>query len=885
MSKSKSIAETPLMRQYFEAKERYPEAILLFRVGDFYETFSEDAIIASKVLGIVLTKRANGPGSHVELAGFPHHSIDVYLPKLVRAGYKVAVCDQLEDPKLTKKLVKRGVTELVTPGVSYNDNLLVQKENNYLASFYINKENCGIAFLDISTGAFSVAEGTIDYADILFSNLAPKEILVQRGSERSFKETFRTNAYISSIDDWAFTYESAYKRLCNQFSINSLKGFGVENDQLAVTAAGAILSYLELTHHNALTNICSISRIERDTFVWMDKFTVRNLEIFSSLAPAEGVSLLDVIDKCTSPMGSRLLKKWLAMPLMDIDELNIRHDVVDFFVQHNEERDEIRELIGSIGDMERIVSRAAAGRISPRELVQLRRGLDKVEPIKSIATKGNSIALNQVAARLNDPLALRQLLENTLSQDPAVAVGKGDVIAQGVDAQLDDLRNIVLHGKDILSQIQKEESERTGIPSLKISYNNVFGYYIEVRNTHKDKVPSNWIRKQTLVSAERYITEELKNYEEQIVGAQDKIYVLESSILASLVQKVQEQVGVILDNAKTIAQLDVLSNFAEVAVLNNYSRPKLNKEGKLAIVQGRHPVIEQMMNPGEEYVANDLTLNSSDQQIIILTGPNMSGKSALLRQTALIVLMAQIGSFVPAKSANIGVVDKIFTRVGASDNISKGESTFMVEMYETATILHNLSKNSLVLLDEIGRGTSTYDGMSIAWSIVEYLHNSPYRPKTLFATHYHELNELEKELNRVHNFHITTQEVDGKILFLRKLCRGGVAHSFGIHVARLAGMPKSVVDNAESILQDLQSKDDQQKNNPAIPRKRHANNISQLAEEAPKSMDKGVQLSIYQLDDPLLVDIRDELKNLDINRLSPLDAFDKLRELKKKLGI
>ncbi len=862
MSQKEKIVETPLMKQYFEAKEQYPDAILLFRVGDFYETFADDALVASKTLGIVLTRRANGSASSVPLAGFPHHALDVYLPKLVRSGYKVAVCDQLEDPKLTKKLVRRGITELVTPGVAYSDQLLRQRENNFLAAVFIHKENAGVAFLDISTGTYQVAEGNAEYVSLLLSNFDPKEILVERDQKRLFEEKFVTRACITEIDEWTCVFDSCYDALCRHFSLTSLKGFGIEHLQLAVTAAGAILHYLEITRHDSISNICGISRIDRDSFVWMDRFTVRNLEVFQSLAGAEGVSLLDVVDHCVSAMGSRRLREWLSMPLLDAARLEKRYDVVSCFLSDDSLREGVRAAISDMGDMERIVSRAAAGRIQPREMLQLARALKGIIPVREACRRSSCAALKELSSTLDPCPELHQLLERGLAAEPAAAVGKGKVVAEGVDAGLDDLRNIMSHGKDILLSIQQREADRTGIPSLKISYNNVFGYYLEVRNTHRDKVPSDWIRKQTLVNAERYITEELKNYEEQILGAEEKALAIEAEIYRRFVEKVQQKVPLILSNAAAISKIDVLSNFAQVASERNYCRPKVDDGDSLEIVAGRHPVIETMMGAGEQYVANDLRLDRRKQQIIILTGPNMAGKSALLRQTALIALLAQTGSFVPAQKARIGLVDKIFTRVGASDNISRGESTFMVEMYETSTILHNLSGRSLVLLDEIGRGTSTYDGMSIAWAIVQYLHETPFRPRTLFATHYHELNEIEKQFKRVRNYHIATRQVDGKVIFLRRLEPGGVAHSFGIHVARMAGMPQEVVSTAEDILSQLEQ--------------------SGVKGATPKMP---VQLSLYQLEDPLLSDLRDELRNLDINSLSPLDAFDTIREMKRKMGI
>ncbi|MDD2583960.1 MAG: DNA mismatch repair protein MutS [Bacteroidales bacterium] len=871
MNNQKQIADTPLMRQYFSIKAKHPTAILLFRVGDFYETFGEDAITASKVLGIVLTRRANGTASHVELAGFPHHSIDSYLPKLVRAGYKVAVCDQLEDPKLTKKIVKRGVTELVTPGVAYNDQLLSNKENNYLASLYFHKNKAGIAFLDISTGEFKVAEGSLDYIDLLLSSMNPKELLMERSVRRHFEERFGKDYYISDMDEWAFIPEASKEKTIEQFGTHSLKGFGVEEMPLAITAAGAILFYLELTRHDGLGHLCSLSRIDEGNYVWIDKFTFRNLEIFSG-AQEGAASLVQTVDRCSTPMGSRMLRNWLAMPIKNIDELNIRLNIVESIKNNNSQREKLIETLSQVGDLERVVSKAAAGRITPREVTMLKKGLEQITPIKELCSNFRCEEIKELTNRLDCCSALLERLNQEILPDPAGQIGKGNVIASGVNQELDNLRNIARHGKDILAQIQRRESDSTGISSLKIGYNNVFGYYLEVRNTHKDKVPEHWIRKQTLVSAERYITEELKEYEEKILGAQDKILALEQLLFSLLVEEIQKSIAVIQKNAELISRLDCLTGYATLAQEKNYSKPELNLGFELEIKEGRHPVIESLMPPGEEYIANDLSLDNNNEQIIILTGPNMSGKSALLRQTALITLMAQTGSFVPAAQLKMGIIDKIFTRVGASDNISKGESTFMVEMLETSTILHNLSSRSLVLLDEIGRGTSTYDGMSIAWAIVEYLHqHKEYRAKTLFATHYHELNNLEEKFPRVKNWHISVKEVNKNIIFLRKLCRGGVAHSFGIHVARMAGMPREVVSAAERILKQLEKTNS---SSPSSKEKRTAT----LNEDA-------VQLSFYQLEDPLLIEIRDELKNLDINTLSPLDAFDKLRNLKKRLGL
>ena len=872
------IAETPLMKQYFQVKAQHPEAVLLFRVGDFYETFADDALIASKVLGIVLTKRANGSAMSVPLAGFPHHSLDIYLPRLVRAGYKVAVCDQLEDPKLTRKIVKRGVTELVTPGIAFNDQLLEQKEHNFLAGLTFEKDKCGVAFLDVSTGTFQVAEGSLDYIDTLLSSFSPKELVVPKGYEKGVKERFGDHYYISTLEEWAFVYDSSVEKLKKQLGVDSLKGFAIDVYPLGVTSAGALLIYLEQTQHSGLKNICSVSRIDESRFVWMDRFTFRNLEIFSSAAGGEGVSLVSVIDKCSSPMGARLLRTWLAMPVMDLDELNSRYDVVEHFVRNGEDLQKLQELIGNIGDLERIISRAAAGKISPREVMQLKRGLEQTDPIRRIC-RGHDVApLERMAESLDGCSDLLDALGRTMCPDPAAAVGKGDVIAPGVNAELDELRNLARNSKDVLLHIQQREMERTGITSLKISYNSVFGYYLEVRNAHKDKVPEDWIRKQTLVNAERYVTAELKEYEEKILGAEEKIYVLESRLYADLVAAIQQNIAVIQANCRVISRLDVLSGFADLAISRRYCRPQMDGGFAIDIKAGRHPVIETLMPRGEEFVANDVYLDNKTQQIIILTGPNMAGKSALLRQTALIVLMAQIGSFVPADSAKIGYCDKLFTRVGASDNISRGESTFMVEMLETSMILHNLSARSLVLLDEIGRGTSTYDGMSIARAIVEYIHEYGHGAKTLFATHYHELNDLESMYPRVKNFHIAVKEVDKKVIFLRKLKEGGVAHSFGLHVARMAGMPQQVIESAEKTLESLEKGEDGKAR--ALPsRKIRPHNVKEGRVES----DGSLQLSFFQLEDPLLMSLRDRLNSADLDNMTPMQAFDLLRNLKSQM--
>ena len=854
---------TPMLKQYFEIKAQYPEAILLYRVGDFYETYGDDALKASRLLGIVLTRKSSGGGSFIEMAGIPYHAIDNYLPRLVQAGCKVAVCDQLEDPKLTKKLVKRGVTELVTPGVAYNDNLLKAGENNWLAALSFSGKEAGMAFLDISTGSFRLTQGSLEYADVLLSTMAPHEILVERSFLDGFRQRFGNRACITPLDPWTFVPEAAYKKVCSQLETGSLKGFGVEGMPQGIAAAGAILFYLEMTQHTALGHIKSLSRIDEGAYVWMDRFTLRNLEVFQSLAGTEGRSLIEAVDRCCTPMGKRLLRAWLSMPLKDIARLNERYDTVDAFLSDGEMRTAVREELGEVGDLERIVAKAAAGRLLPREALQLARALHSSAAIRATIAKPELAAWCE---SLDDCTALSERITRTLLPDAAAALGKGDVIAAGISADLDTLRDTLHNGRQILLDIQQRERDATGISSLKIGYNNVFGYYLEVRNAFKDKVPAAWIRKQTLVGAERYITAELKQYEETILGAEQRILELETRLYGELVEAVRREIPAIQHNAGTLAQLDVLAGFALLADDRHYCRPVLDDSLTLDIKQGRHPVIEQLMPDGEEYVANDLHLDSSGQQIIILTGPNMAGKSAFLRQTALICLLAQTGCFVPAKSLKMGIVDKIFTRVGASDNISRGESTFMVEMLETATILNNLSDRSLVLLDEIGRGTSTFDGMSIAWSIVEYLHARS-RAKTLFATHYHELNELEKRCARVRNYHIAVKEMDGQVIFLRKLQPGGVAHSFGIHVARLAGMPSDVVYRAEKKLRELES---------AAP---------DLSGERAAAASQGVQLSLYQLDDPLLLDIKDELARMDINKMSPLDAFDALRGLKKKIGL
>ena len=879
-----------MMKQFFTVKAQHPEALLLFRCGDFYETYGDDALTASKVLGIVLTKRSNAAPDAIPMAGFPYHSLETYLPRLVRAGYKVAVCDQLEDPKLTKKIVKRGITELVTPGIAFSDQLLEQKEHNYIAGLTFYKDRCGASFLDVSTGTFQVAEGSLDYIGTLLSSFAPKELLVQRGYEKGVREKYGDSFYISTLDEWAFVYDNSVERLKKQLKVDSLKGFAVDSFPLGITSAGALLVYLEHTQHTDLSNICSISRIDEDTFVWMDRFTFRNLEIFASTAGKEGTSLVEVMDRCSSPMGARMLRTWLSMPVMDIEELESRYSVVQHFTDNREDLGQLQEMIGDIGDLERIISRAAAGKIMPREVMQLRRGLGQTEPIIRLC-KGHGVeALDGMLDRMTDCAELLDYLGRTMHPETAAALGKGDVIAPGVNEELDELRRIARHGKDYLLEVQQREIERTGISSLKIGFNNVFGYYLEVRNTYKDSVPQEWIRKQTLVNAERYITEELKEYEQKILGAEERIYVLESQIYGELVAKIQSNISAIQKNCRILARLDVLSGFADLAVTNGYCRPKVDDSKVIDIRQGRHPVIETMMPAGEEFVPNDIYLDNSSQQVIILTGPNMAGKSALLRQTALIVLMAQVGSFVPAAKADIGYCDKIFTRVGASDNISRGESTFMVEMLETSMILHNLSSRSLVLLDEIGRGTSTYDGMSIARAIVEYIHEWGDGAKTLFATHYHELNDLEDIYDRVKNYHIAVKEVGKNIIFLRKLMEGGVAHSFGLHVARLAGMPKQVLESAQKTLDALEKGQGGAEGIspvgvPARSGKTKNTIKPHNVKEGRVESDGSLQLSFFQLEDPLLSSLKDTLEGADLNNMTPLQAFDLLRNMKEQLGI
>ena len=862
------IVLTPMMKQFLDLKAKHPDAVMLFRCGDFYETYSTDAIVASEILGITLTKRANGKGKTIEMAGFPHHALDTYLPKLIRAGKRVAICDQLEDPKLTKKLVKRGITELVTPGVSINDNVLNYKENNFLAAVHFGKASCGVAFLDISTGEFLTAEGPFDYVDKLLNNFGPKEILFERGKRLMFEGNFGSKFFTFELDDWVFTESTAREKLLKHFETKNLKGFGVEHLKNGIIASGAILQYLTMTQHTQIGHITSLARIEEDKYVRLDKFTVRSLELIGSMNDG-GSSLLNVIDRTISPMGARLLKRWMVFPLKDEKPINDRLNVVEYFFRQPDFKELIEEQLHLIGDLERIISKVAVGRVSPREVVQLKVALQAIEPIKQACLEADNASLNRIGEQLNLCISIRDRIAKEINNDPPLLINKGGVIKDGVNEELDELRRISYSGKDYLLQIQQRESEQTGIPSLKVAYNNVFGYYIEVRNIHKDKVPQEWIRKQTLVNAERYITQELKVYEEKILGAEDKILVLETQLYTDLVQALTEFIPQIQINANQIARLDCLLSFANVARENNYIRPVIEDNDVLDIRQGRHPVIEKQLPIGEKYIANDVMLDSTTQQIIIITGPNMAGKSALLRQTALITLLAQIGSFVPAESAHIGLVDKIFTRVGASDNISVGESTFMVEMNEAADILNNVSSRSLVLFDELGRGTSTYDGISIAWAIVEYIHEHPKaKARTLFATHYHELNEMEKSFKRIKNYNVSVKEVDNKVIFLRKLGRGGSEHSFGIHVAKMAGMPKSIVKRANTILKQLES-DNRQQGISGKP-------LAEVSENR-----SGMQLSFFQLDDPILCQIRDEILNLDVNNLTPIEALNKLNDIKK----
>lgn len=865
---AKDIVETPLMKQYFEMKSKHPDAVLLFRVGDFYETYSDDAIVAAEILGITLTRRANGAAKAVEMAGFPHHALDTYLPKLVRAGKRVAICEQLEDPKLTKKLVKRGITELVTPGVSINDNILNHRENNFLAAVHFGKKQCGVAFLDISTGEFLTAEGNADYVDKLLANFSPKEVLIERANRQLFNTTFTAKYLTFELDDWAFTYESASDRLLRHFETKNLKGFGIHKMSEAITASGAILHYLDVTQHTQIGHITTLSRIEEERYVRLDRFTVRNLELIEPMCD-DGKSLLSVIDRTMSPMGARLLRRWLLFPLKDVKQVNNRLDVVEYFFKDREGRELVKEQLEMIGDMERLISKVAVGRITPRELVQLKNALGAIVPIKQLCMEADNAVLNAFGEQLNPCKSIYDRIEREISPDAPNMLARGNVINSGVSAELDELRELSMSSKDYLMKIQQRESELTGIPSLKISYNNVFGYYIEVRNTHKDKVPAEWIRKQTLVNAERYVTQELKEYEEKILGAEEKIQAIENRLFNELVVAVGEFIPAIQVDSNLVARLDCLCSFTRAAIENKYNRPEVNETLEIDITEGRHPVIEKELPLSEKYISNSVNLNNDTQQVIMITGPNMAGKSALLRQTALIVLMAQIGCFVPAESARIGIVDKIFTRVGASDNISLGESTFMVEMTEAASILNNISERSLILFDELGRGTSTYDGISIAWAIVEYIHeNSRSRAKTLFATHYHELNEMEKTFKRIANYNVSVKEIAGKVVFLRKLVRGGSQHSFGIHVAKIAGMPPTIVKRANEVLKILED-------NSAGNESMHKN-LAEVGNSTP-----GMQLSFFQLEDPVLCQVRDEILHVDINNLTPVEALNKLNEIKK----
>lgn len=862
-------AETPLMKQYNQIKAKYPDALLLFRVGDFYETFGEDAVKASNVLNIVLTKRKNGTASEIALAGFPYHSLDTYLPKLVRAGYRVAICDQLEDPKMTKKIVKRGVTELVTPGVSYNDKVLDGKNNNFLCAIHFEGDQAGVSFIDVSTGEFLVAEGGFEYIDKLIQGFQPKEILFQKGKQKQYLEHFSDKFYTYKLDDWVFTTDFSTENLQKHFEVKSLKGFGIDQLPMAVIAGSAVLHYLSETQHNKTAHIKNISRLEEDKYVWLDRFTIRNLELLYSYNE-NATTLIDILDQTITPPGSRMMKRWTVLPLKDLSPIQERHEIVDYFIHHPQFKDAVKEQLKEIGDLERIISKVATGRINPKEIVQLKRALTAIEPIKSSCSQTKSKALITIADNLNPCEDLKKRIQREIAEDPAIAVGKGRVIAHGINPELDDLRATLNTSKDFLENLKEREAANTGISSIKIAFNNVFGYYIEVRNAHKDKVPENWVRKQTLVNAERYITEELKEYETKILGAEEKIHLLESQLLNQLISAMSEYITPIQHNAVQLAKLDCLHAFADVAINNLYCKPEMNESLTIDIKQGRHPVIEQQLPIGEQYIANDLFLDNDRQQVMMITGPNMSGKSALLRQTAIISLMAQMGSFVPAESAKLGLVDKVFTRVGASDNISSGESTFMVEMNETASILNNLSERSLIILDEIGRGTSTYDGISIAWSITEYLHqNKIAHPKTLFATHYHELNEMSQTFERIKNYNVSVKEVANKIIFMRKLVPGGSAHSFGIHVAKMAGMPKEVLQRADQILLKLE--------------KSHSGDLKKEAKALAAEAD--MQLSFFQLDDPALMQIKEEIENIDIDTLTPVEALMKLHEIKKYIGV
>ena len=877
MSKSTEVKETPLMKQYNSIKAKYPDAILLFRVGDFYETFGEDAVRASKILGIVLTKRANGSASHIELAGFPHHSLDSYLPKLVRAGYRVAICDQLEDPKMVKGIVKRGITELVTPGVSFNEKILNHQQNNFLASIHFEGQHAGLALCDVSTGEFLVAQGSLSYIEKLLQNFKPNELLFEKSKRKDLEELGADRFYSFGLDDWAFSYDYGYESLLKQFDITSLKGFGIEEQKLAIHACGALLHYLSETKHDRLQHLNKVSRIDEEQYVWLDKFTIRNLELYNS-NHENGKSLVDVIDKTVSPMGSRLLRRWVALPLKHIAAIEDRLEAVDYFVHHTEVANELVELLKEVGDLERLISKVAAGKVNPRELIHLKRSLSIIAQIKEKTGQSENNTLRKISDQLNPCQLMAERLEKELNEEAPVNVLKGNVMSKGIHAELDELRNIAFNGKDYLLQIQQRETERTGISSLKVAFNNVFGYYLEVTHVHKDKVPADWIRKQTLTTAERYITPELKTYEEKILGAEEKITAIEQALFEQLVRDLAEYIEPIQLNAGLLARLDVIRGFATLAIENKYCRPTFNEGHALSISEGRHPVIEKQLPIGSDYVSNNVYLDNDNTQVMMITGPNMSGKSALLRQTALIVLLAQIGSFVPAEAAELSIVDKIFTRVGATDNISSGESTFMVEMNETASILNNLSDRSLVLLDEIGRGTSTYDGISIAWSIAEYIHNQPKnRAKTLFATHYHELNDMSNLFPRIKNFNVSVKESGKKIIFLRKLAEGGSEHSFGIHVARMAGMPAYVIDRANIILKKLEKEhefelegDDQLV----------VNGSAKISDKNKSDM----QLSFFQLNDPILQQIKEDILLMDVNTLTPVEALLKLNEIKKLVG-
>ena len=876
--KEKSVSETPLMKQYNQIKAKHPQALLLFRVGDFYETFGEDAVKTSKILGIILTKRGSGSASEIELAGFPHHSLDAYLPKLVRAGQRVAICDQLEDPKMTKTIVKRGVTELVTPGVAFNDQVLEQKKNNFLCAIHFDKNEHGISFLDVSTGEFLVAQGPKLYIEKLIQGFEPTEIIYQKNKSKDYQELFSEKFYSYRLEDWVFAHDYANETLNRHFETNSMKGFGVENAPLGIIAAGAVMHYLSENQHTRLGHITSIARIEEERYVWLDRFTVRNLELISS-PHDNATTLADVLDKTLTPMGGRMIKRWIVLPLKDERPIRERLEAVEQ-LKEAESAYELAERLKEIGDIERLISKVAVGKVNPKEVIQLKRTLEQIGPMRDWLSGTDALLLQKMKDQLNPCLALVELIEKTLVDDPAVQLGKGRVIREGYNKELDELRIISTNGKEYLEALQNRESDRTGIPSLKVSFNNVFGYYLEVRNTHKDKVPEEWIRKQTLVNAERYITEELKEYESKILGAEERIYSIESRLFQDLVFSMADYIQPIQHNANLIAQLDCLLSFSRIAIENNYTRPVINEGFGIDITDGRHPVIEKQLKMGDEYIPNSVKLNSEVQQIIMITGPNMSGKSAILRQTALICLMAQMGSFIPAAKAELGLVDKVFTRVGASDNISSGESTFMVEMNETASILNNLSDRSLILLDEIGRGTSTYDGISIAWAIAEYLHEHPkYKAKVLFATHYHELNEMTKKFSRIRNFNVSVKEISNKILFLRKLVEGGSEHSFGIHVAKLAGMPAEVLARSTSMLKELEASHDMTKGTiKSASKSKMKEAVNQAAENS------GMQLSFFQLNDPVLEQIREELVSIDINTLTPVEALMKLNDIKKLTG-